>query len=77
MREVEASYIKRIEEIVGTLVGASNVKARVTADIDFSQSDQVAETYRPNPTPETAIRSQQTRRNRLGRDRVPRVCRAH
>ncbi|HWT53460.1 MAG TPA: flagellar basal-body MS-ring/collar protein FliF [Rhodocyclaceae bacterium] len=60
VREVEASYIKRIEEIVGTVVGASNVKARVAADIDFSQSEQVAETYRPNPTPETAIRSQQT-----------------
>jgi flagellar M-ring protein FliF len=60
MREIEASYIKRIEEIVGTVVGTSNVKARVTADIDFSHSDQVAETYRPNPTPETAIRSQQT-----------------
>src|SRR5690606_38759874 len=28
VREIEASYIKRIEEIVGTLVGASNVKAR-------------------------------------------------
>ncbi|HTH94213.1 MAG TPA: flagellar basal-body MS-ring/collar protein FliF [Rhodocyclaceae bacterium] len=60
VRAVEASYIKRIEEIVGTVVGSSNVKARVAADIDFSQSEQVAETYRPNPTPDTAIRSQQT-----------------
>ena len=60
VKEIEASYIKRIEEIVGTVVGARNVKARVAADIDFSQSEQVAETYRPNPTPETAIRSQQT-----------------
>jgi flagellar M-ring protein FliF len=60
VREIETSYIKRIEEIVGTLVGTSNVKARVAADVDFSQSEQVAETYRPNPTPETAIRSQQT-----------------
>ena len=60
VREIEASYIRRIEEIVGTVVGASNVRARVAADIDFSQSEQVAETYRPNPTPETAIRSQQT-----------------
>lgn len=60
VREIEASYVKRIEEIVGTMVGSRNVKARVTADVDFSQSEQVAETYRPNPTPETAIRSQQT-----------------
>lgn len=60
VKELEASYIKRIEEIVGTVVGSRNVKARVAADIDFSQSEQVAETYRPNPTPEGAIRSQQT-----------------
>ncbi|HWU84547.1 MAG TPA: flagellar basal-body MS-ring/collar protein FliF, partial [Rhodocyclaceae bacterium] len=60
VHDVEASYIKRIEEIVGTVVGASNVKARVAADVDFSQSEQVAETYRPNPAPDTAIRSQQT-----------------
>ncbi|MDE2600344.1 MAG: flagellar M-ring protein FliF [Rhodocyclaceae bacterium] len=60
VREIESIYIKRIEEIVGTVVGARNVKARVAADVDFSQSEQVAETYRPNPTPETAIRSQQT-----------------
>lgn len=59
VREVETSYIKRIEAIVGTVVGASNVKAQVAADVDFSQSEQVAETYRPNPTPDTAIRSQQ------------------
>jgi flagellar M-ring protein FliF len=37
-----------------------NVRAQVAADIDFSQTDQVAETYKPNPTPATAIRSQQT-----------------
>lgn len=60
VKELEASYIKRIEEIVGTVVGSRNVKARVAADIDFSQSEQVAETYRPNPTPDGAIRSQQT-----------------
>ncbi|HTJ96475.1 MAG TPA: flagellar basal-body MS-ring/collar protein FliF [Rhodocyclaceae bacterium] len=60
VRDIEASYIKRIEQILGTVVGASNVRAQVAADVDFSQSEQVAETYRPNPTPETAIRSQQT-----------------
>lgn len=60
VREVEADYGKRIESILAPVVGQNNVRAQVTADLDFSQTDQVAETYRPNPTPETAIRSQQT-----------------
>jgi flagellar M-ring protein FliF len=42
------------------MVGTTNVRAQVTADIDFSQTEQLAETYKPNPTPQTAIRSQQT-----------------
>ena len=60
VRELEADYIKRIENIIGAVVGNANVRAQVAADIDFSQIDQVAETYRPNPRPDTAIRSQQT-----------------
>lgn len=60
VREVETDYGKRIEAILAPVVGQNNVRAQVTADLDFSQTDQVAETFRPNPTPETAIRSQQT-----------------
>lgn len=59
VREIEANYIKRIESIVGTVVGNKNVRAQVTADIDFSQIDQVAETYKPNPRNDAAVRSQQ------------------
>lgn len=58
--ELEASYAKRIEALLAPVVGAANVRAQVTADVDFSQIDQVAETYKPNPVPQTAIRSQQT-----------------
>lgn len=60
VREIEAAYVQRIESILAPIVGASNVRAQVAADIDFSQTDQVAETYRPNPAPATAIRSQLT-----------------
>ena len=60
IREVEQDYRKRVEAILAPMVGPGNVHAQVAADIDFSQTEQVAETYRPNPTPETAIRSQQT-----------------
>ncbi|HEX8988913.1 MAG TPA: flagellar basal-body MS-ring/collar protein FliF [Rhodocyclaceae bacterium] len=60
VREVEADYVKRIEAILGPVVGGGNVRAQVAADIDFSSIEQVAETYRPNPAPDAAIRSQQT-----------------
>jgi len=61
LHQVETSFVKRIETIIAPLVGANNVRAQVTADLDFSQTEQTAETYKPNPVPqEAAIRSQQT-----------------
>ena len=60
VRELESSIIKRIEEILAPLVGQENIKVQVAADVDFSQTEQTAESYRPNSTPEsTSIRSQQ------------------
>lgn len=60
VREIEMAYMQRIEAIVAPIVGSGNVKAQVTADVDFSRTEQVAETYKPNPAAEAAIRSQQT-----------------
>jgi len=61
LRQIEQDYIKRIEAIVSPLVGANNVRAQVTADLDFSQSEQTAESYGPNQPPnQAAVRSQQT-----------------
>ncbi len=60
VREVENGIVARIEEILKPVLGPDNFKVQVAADIDFSQSEQTAETYRPNATPETtAIRSRQ------------------
>jgi flagellar M-ring protein FliF len=59
VRELEASYATRIENILAPIVGPGNIRAQVTADLDFSQAEQVAESYKPNPAPETSIRSQQ------------------
>ncbi len=67
VREVEASFIRRIETIVEPLVGKGNFRAQVTADVDFNQVEQTAETYKPNPSPDQAIRSQQTT-EQLSRD---------
>ena len=60
VREVEGDIIRRIEDILRPMVGKDNFKVQVAADIDFSQSEQTAESFRPNGTPEsTIIRSQQ------------------
>lgn len=60
VRDVEGSIIKRISEILSPMLGQDNFKVQVAADIDFSQSEQTAETYRPNNAPEsTSIRSRQ------------------
>jgi flagellar M-ring protein FliF len=60
VRDIEQEYRRRVESILSPLVGANNVRAQVTADVDFTQTEQLAETYKPNPNPETTIRSQQT-----------------
>lgn len=61
VRQIEQDYAKRIEAIVIPLVGDGNVHAQITADIDFSQAEQTAETFGPNQPPnEAAVRSKQT-----------------
>lgn len=58
---VESSYATRIENILKPIVGAENVRAQVTAALDFNRVEQTSETFKPNPAPgETAVRSQQT-----------------
>ncbi|MBI3375610.1 MAG: flagellar M-ring protein FliF [Betaproteobacteria bacterium] len=61
MQQIEANYIRRIIDMLEPLVGRSNVRAQVTAEIDFSATESTAESYRPNKeAAEAAVRSQQT-----------------
>ncbi|MDR2015419.1 MAG: flagellar M-ring protein FliF [Azoarcus sp.] len=60
IEEVETGLIRRIENILTPMFGKNNFRAQVAADIDFNKVEQTAETFRPNPAPEQAIRSQQT-----------------
>ena len=61
-QELEENYIRRIETILAPITGAANVRAQVTADLDFSRIERAEEIYRPNNTESdaAAIRSQQT-----------------
>jgi flagellar M-ring protein FliF len=61
VREIEQGYIKRIEAILGPVLGDDNVRAQVTADVDLDNTEQMAETYRPNQDPTAgAVRSSHT-----------------
>jgi len=60
--QVEAGYTKRILELVEPIVGHDNLRASVTADIDFSQTEATSEEFKPNQGADASIsiRSQQT-----------------
>jgi len=61
VQELQQNIARRIESIITPIVGLNNVRAEATADVDFSHSEQAAETYKPNQTPSAAaIRSQQS-----------------
>jgi flagellar M-ring protein FliF len=60
VQQIEQNYIKRIEDILTPLLGANNIHAQVTANIDFARTEQTAETYKPNQNPaDSSIRSLQ------------------
>lgn len=60
VQQIEQNYIRRIESILTPLLGANNVHAQVTANIDFARTEQTAETYKPNLNPaDSSVRSQQ------------------
>jgi flagellar M-ring protein FliF len=60
-QQLEQVYNRRILDILEPLVGPQNVKAQVTAELDFSQSESTTESHKPNLTPaNSAVRSQQT-----------------
>lgn len=61
IEEIQESIAKRVESIITPIVGAKNVRAEASAEIDFSSLEQAAETYKPNQKPEDiTVRSMQS-----------------
>jgi flagellar M-ring protein FliF len=56
-RKLEEGYQHRIVELLEPLVGAGRVRATVTADLDFTVTEETHENYDPQ---KTAVRSEQT-----------------
>ena len=61
VQQIEQLYSKRIIDILEPVVGRQNIRAQVTAELDFSQTESTSEAFKPNQTPDSSvIRSQQT-----------------
>ncbi|HEY2465821.1 MAG TPA: flagellar basal-body MS-ring/collar protein FliF [Steroidobacteraceae bacterium] len=56
-RKLEESYQQRIIELLEPLLGAGRVRATVTADMDYTVTEETHENYDPQ---KTAVRSEQT-----------------
>jgi flagellar M-ring protein FliF len=60
VQQLEQQYTRRIMDILEPVVGRDNVKAQVSAEVDFTQTESTSEQFRPNQTPDSgAVRSQQ------------------
>ncbi|MGO3714135.1 flagellar basal-body MS-ring/collar protein FliF [Alcaligenes aquatilis] len=61
VNDIEYRAVQRILTLLNPLVGAGNVRAQVTAEVDFSRREHTSEVYKPNQQPgQAAVRSQQT-----------------
>ncbi|CAG9168625.1 flagellar basal-body MS-ring/collar protein FliF [Cupriavidus respiraculi] len=61
VQALERTYVQRVEAILAPILGQGNVKAQVTADVDFNIVEHTDESYKPNQDPtRAAIRSQQS-----------------
>ena len=71
-RKLEQSYQQRIIELLEPIVGPGRVRATVTADMDFTVTEETRENYDPQ---KTAVRSEQTsneqRRGADGAEGIP------
>lgn len=60
VENMQGNIARRVESIITPIVGAKNVHAEASAEIDFSNTEQANESYKPNSKPEDmAVRSAQ------------------
>ncbi len=64
VKNLEESYVARIQNILVPMMGADNVRAQVSAKIDFTSIEETFEDYTPE---KNAIRSEQLRDERSGK----------
>ena len=76
VQQIEQSTIRRISDILEPIVGPGNARVQVTADVDFSRIESMAETFKPNQDAAVAaIRNQQSTSRRRPAAPAPKGCR--
>ena len=72
VQQIEQNYVRRVVELLEPLVGRDNLRATVTAEVDFSQTESTSELFNPNQgnAPQT-VRSQQVSESSGGTPAVP------
>ncbi len=61
VRETEARLLRNVREVLEPAIGADNLRATVTAELDFKQIESTSEAYAPNQSPDrAAVRSQRS-----------------
>jgi len=48
VQQIEAGYLKRVIDILEPVLGRDNLRANVTADVDFTQTESTSEEFKPN-----------------------------
>ena len=56
-RNIEKTFVARIERMLNPIVGMGNVRAQVTAEVDFTQVESTEETFNPDLP---SVRSEQS-----------------
>ena len=71
--QLESGYSKRIIELLEPVLGRENLRANVTAEIDFSQSEATTEEFKPNQGKDAVatLRSQQSTEQSGGGTALP------
>jgi flagellar M-ring protein FliF len=61
VNQIESVYTKRILDILEPVVGRDNLRAQVSAEVDFSQTESTSEEFKPNQGDQpAAVRSAQS-----------------
>jgi flagellar M-ring protein FliF len=72
VQQVEGHLQRRLQELLEPVLGRDNLRATVTAEVDFTESLQVSEQYRPNQGQEpAAVRTLQTSESSGGQPAPP------
>lgn len=67
INDMQDNISRRVESILTPIVGAKNVHAEASAEIDFSTTEQAAEKYKPNSKPDDmTVRSAQVNESTNG-----------